>query len=70
MKYVAALNPATVPPVTEADGLEPAFSADVDALLSTTERAQRIAWIAHIESALGDLVVRLTYRLPQVPHLK
>lgn len=58
VKYVAALTPAAVPPVTGVDGSEPAFSADVDALLSTTERARRIAWIAHIESALGDLVVR------------
>jgi sorting and assembly machinery component 37 len=57
VKYVAALTPATVPPVT-ADRSEPAFSADIDALLSTTERARRIAWTAHIESALGDLVVR------------
>ena len=63
VKYVAALTPATVPPVTEDDGPEPAFSADVDALLSTTERARRIAWIAHVESALGDLVVRC--RLPE-----
>jgi sorting and assembly machinery component 37 len=58
VKYVAALSPVTVPLVAEADGHEPAFSADVDALLSTTERARRIAWIAHVESALGDLVVR------------
>ena len=58
VKYVAALTPTAVPPVTGADGSEPAFSADVDALLSTTERARRIAWVAHIESALGDLVVR------------
>ena len=54
-----------VPPVDEVDGPEPAFSADVDALLSTTERARRTAWVAHIESALGDLVVRCR-RLPQV----
>ena len=67
VKYVAALTPATVPPVTDADGSEPAFSADVDALLSTTERARRTAWIAHIESALGDLVVRWR-PLPKLPH--
>jgi sorting and assembly machinery component 37 len=67
VKYVAALTPATMPPVTDADGPEPAFSADVDALLSTTERARRTAWIAHIESALGDLVVRCR-RLPRFPH--
>lgn len=64
VKYVAALTPATVPPVTEANRPEPAFSADVDALLSTAERARRTAWIAHIESALGDLVVRCR-RLPK-----
>lgn len=58
MKYVAALNPASVPPVAEADAPEPTFSADVDVLLNPSERAQRLAWIAHIESALGDLVVR------------
>jgi sorting and assembly machinery component 37 len=58
VKYVAALTPATVPPVIEGDAPEPAFSADVDALLSTAERARRLAWIAHIESALGDFVVR------------
>lgn len=58
MKYVAALAPASVPPATEADAPEPAFSADVDVLLGPSERAQRTAWIAHIESALGDLVVR------------
>ncbi len=60
MKYVAALTPASLPAVTEADadGLELPFSADVDALLSISERARRIAWIAHIESTLGDLVVR------------
>jgi hypothetical protein len=57
VKYVAALTPARVPVVTEAEGPEPAFSADVDALLSITERAKRMAWIAHMESALGDLVV-------------
>ncbi|KAI0262649.1 ankyrin repeat-containing domain protein [Russula aff. rugulosa BPL654] len=37
-------------------GLSSAFSANVDVLLSTTERAWRIAWIAHVESFLGDLV--------------
>jgi sorting and assembly machinery component 37 len=60
VKYVAALTPASLPAVTEAeaDGPELSFSADIDALLSTSERARRIAWIAHIESALGDLVVR------------
>jgi sorting and assembly machinery component 37 len=58
VKYVASLVPATVPPVAESDVPEPAFSADVDALLSISERAQRTAWTAHIESALGDLVVR------------
>jgi sorting and assembly machinery component 37 len=67
VKYVAALTPATVPPVTDGDEREPAFSADVDALLSTTERARRIAWIAHVESALGDLVVRCR-QSAQVPH--
>jgi sorting and assembly machinery component 37 len=61
---VAALAPASLPPVTEAGAPEPAFSADVDALLNPSERAQRIAWIAHIESALGDLVVRCR-RLPR-----
>jgi hypothetical protein len=65
VKYVAALTPASVPPVTEADVPEPGFSADVDALLNTTERARRTAWIAHIESALGDLVVRCR-RLPKL----
>jgi len=58
VKYVAALTPTSVPPVTEDDGPEPPFSTDVDVLLSTFERARRTAWIAHIESALGDLVVR------------
>jgi sorting and assembly machinery component 37 len=68
VKYVAGLTPAMVPPVTDAaNGPEPAFSADVDALLSTTERARRTAWTAHIGSALGDLVVRC-HRLPKFPH--
>jgi hypothetical protein len=58
VKYVAALAPASVPPVAEADAPEPAFSADVDMLLGPSERARRTAWISHIESALGDLVVR------------
>jgi sorting and assembly machinery component 37 len=58
VKYVATLAPASVLPVVEADAPEPAFSADVDALLGPSERAQRTAWVAHIESALGDLVVR------------
>ena len=58
MKYVAALAPASVPPVAEADAPEPPFSADVDVLLGPSERARRTAWAAHIESALGDLVVR------------
>lgn len=61
MKYVAALTPASVPPVAEADTPEPAFSADVDVLLGPSERARRTAWIAHVESALGDLVVRLPF---------
>ncbi|KAI0264782.1 hypothetical protein BGY98DRAFT_1159606 [Russula aff. rugulosa BPL654] len=46
------------------DGPEPAFSANVDALLSTTERARRIAWIAHVESFLGDLVSHVFYCVP------
>jgi hypothetical protein len=46
------------------DGPEPAFSGNVDALLSTTERARRNAWIAHVESFLGDRVVRCR-RLPK-----
>jgi hypothetical protein len=59
VKYVACLTPATIPPAfAEANGLEPTFSADVDVLLGPLERAQRTAWVAHIESALGDLVVR------------
>ena len=48
----------------EGDASEPAFSADVDALLSVSERAQRTAWIAHMESALGDLVVRYPLPIP------
>ncbi|KAI0261199.1 hypothetical protein BGY98DRAFT_1115719, partial [Russula aff. rugulosa BPL654] len=40
------------------DGPEPAFSGNVDALLSTTERARRNAWIAHVESFLRDRVSR------------
>lgn len=67
MKYVAALQPASVPPVAAAGAPEPAFSADVDVLLNPSERAQRLAWIAHVESALGDLVVRCR-RLPKVPN--
>jgi hypothetical protein len=59
VKYVAGLAPASVPPVAEADAPEPAFSADVDVLLGPSERARRTAWISHIESALGDLVVCL-----------
>ena len=58
VKYVAALAPTSIPPVMEGDASEPAFSADVDVLLNVSERAQRTAWIAHMESALGDLVVR------------
>ena len=58
IKYVAALPPTSIPPVTEGDASSPGFSADVDALLDPSERAQRTAWFAHVESALGDLVVR------------
>jgi sorting and assembly machinery component 37 len=58
MKYVASLIPSSIPPVVEVDAPEPASTADVDALLGPLERAQRTAWIAHVESALGDLVVR------------
>ncbi|KAH9958310.1 hypothetical protein BC827DRAFT_1136290 [Russula dissimulans] len=64
VKYVAALSPTSVPPVTEADAHEHAFSADVDVLLSTSERAQRTAWITHVESALGDLVAHAFYSVP------
>ncbi|KAI0282261.1 hypothetical protein BGY98DRAFT_1094324 [Russula aff. rugulosa BPL654] len=46
------------------DGPEPAFSANVDTLLSTTGRAWRIAWIAHVESFLGDLVSHVFYCVP------
>ena len=67
MKYVAALPPTSVPPVAEAGAPDPTFSADVDVLLNPSERAQRMAWIAHVESALGDLVVRCR-RLPKVPN--
>ena len=48
----------SVPAVVEGDASEPAFSTDVDALLNPSERAQRTAWLAHVESSLGDLVVR------------
>ena len=41
----------------EGEASEPVFSADVDVLLNVSERAQRTAWTAHMESALGDLVV-------------
>ena len=58
MKYVASLIPSSIPLVVEADAPEPASTADVDALLGPLERAQRTAWTAHVESALGDLVVR------------
>ena len=48
----------------DGDAPEPVFSADVDVLLNPSERAQRTAWIAHIESALGDLVVRYPLPIP------
>ena len=48
----------------EGDTLEPAFSADVDTLLSPSERARHTAWIAHTESVLGDLVVRCPLPIP------
>ncbi|KAI9511121.1 hypothetical protein F5148DRAFT_1173860 [Russula earlei] len=64
VKYVAALSPASVPHITEADAPEPAFSADVDVLLGPSERAKRTAWIAHVESALGDLVAHAFYSVP------
>ena len=35
-------------------------SADLDASLSPTEKAQRTAWAAFVEAHLGDLVVRIT----------
>ena len=65
VKYVAALAPASVHPVVEADAPEPMFSADVDVLLDSSERAQRTAWTAHIEAVLGDLVVRC-HHLPYI----
>ncbi|KAH9180855.1 hypothetical protein EDB89DRAFT_1921520 [Lactarius sanguifluus] len=65
IKYVAALPPTSVPPVAEGDASEPAFSADVDVLLDPLERAQRTAWFAHAESALGDLVAYAFYSLTE-----
>ncbi|KAI9459423.1 hypothetical protein BJY52DRAFT_367350 [Lactarius psammicola] len=65
IKYVAALSPTSVPPVIEGDASEPAFSADVDVLLDPSERAQRTAWFAHAESALGDLVAYAFYSLTE-----
>lgn len=53
----------------EGDASEPAFSADVDALLDPSERAQRTAWLAHVESSLGDLVVR-TFALLSAGNLR
>jgi len=41
--YVAALALHPYPPVMEGDTPEPAFSADVDTLLTTSERAQHTA---------------------------
>ncbi|KAI0247955.1 hypothetical protein BJV78DRAFT_1241364 [Lactifluus subvellereus] len=63
VKYVVSLIPASIPPVAEADAPDPAFTADVDALLGPFERAQRTAWIAHVESALGDLVAHVFYSI-------
>ena len=54
-KYIAALTPESLP---QANNQESAFSTNLDALLSTPQRAKRTAWRAHVESALGDLVVR------------
>ena len=54
LKYVAALNPASLPHEEDAGEL---FSVDLDVLLSPVERAKKTAWCAHVESNLGDLVV-------------
>ena len=43
---------------------EPAFTADVDALLGLSERAERTACVAHVKSGLGDLVVRCPLPMP------
>ncbi|KAI0306308.1 hypothetical protein B0F90DRAFT_1688817 [Multifurca ochricompacta] len=64
LKYVAALTPASISPVTGPDAPEPGFSADVDVLLDPSDRALRTAWIAHAESALGDLVAYVFYSIP------
>ncbi|KAI0263365.1 hypothetical protein BC834DRAFT_971359 [Gloeopeniophorella convolvens] len=68
-RYVAGLAPASVPRVAREDGTtdnddDDPFSADVDVMLSAQERAQRTAWLAHAERALGDLVAHVFFSLP------
>ncbi|KAI0038438.1 hypothetical protein FA95DRAFT_1505676 [Auriscalpium vulgare] len=60
-KYVAALAPASLPHAHNAEQL---FSADLDVMLSSVERARRTAWCAHVESTLGDLLAHAFYSLP------
>jgi len=62
-RYIAALNPATLSrngPVDTPD----IFSADLDVMLSPSERATRTAWAAHVQYVLGDLLAHSLYSLP------
>jgi sorting and assembly machinery component 37 len=51
VRYIASLKTVT------RDGVEKNVNADLDAQLSSLEKAQRVAWYAHIEANVGDLLV-------------
>ncbi|KAA1469451.1 hypothetical protein DENSPDRAFT_864175 [Dentipellis sp. KUC8613] len=63
LKYVNGLTAESL--AHENSNSEHMFSADLDLLLSTAERARRTAWCAHVESALGDLLAHTFYSLTE-----
>ncbi|VDC06646.1 unnamed protein product [Peniophora sp. CBMAI 1063] len=63
-KYVSALNPATLPAAGQ-EAVPEVFSADLDHMLSASERAVKTAWAAHTHYVLGDLLAHVLYSLPE-----
>ena len=64
-QYAVALYPSIVKYIS---GLQTADfktypRADLDTILSHKEKAQKVAWHAHAESHLGDLVVSIRNKL-------
>ncbi|KAI0035533.1 hypothetical protein K488DRAFT_76569 [Vararia minispora EC-137] len=64
VQYISGLNTSALPSVGPSP--EPdAFSMDLDTMLGPSERASCVAWSAHMQNIIGDLLAHVFFSLPE-----